>query len=253
MTKRQFHLALLKAKRELDVLKKQRLTQRKRRHGVKKIALVGYTNSGKSSLLNYFMQHQQKHVLEKDMLFASLETQSRQVLIGGHHCIMSDTVGFIQGLPHHLIEAFKSTLEEVKEADLLLHVIDSASDDVMMQIETVEQVLKDLGIKDIPILYVYNKTDLRRYALIKAKQPSIFISVKHQIHLDLLENKIVELCFNEEHHCFFKVPYINGAIYQELRHHCTLLEESYEDEDVIMEVRCSSAIFEKYQAFRLMH
>ena len=143
------------ARRELQSIVKQRQTQRqlRKRNQQKVVCLVGYTNSGKSSLLNYFTD---KKVFQEDMLFASLQTASRKVTLKGHkEIIMSDTVGFINQLPHHLVQAFRSTLEEVKEADLLLHVVDSSSAYSDIQIETTQQVLEALGVKDTPVIYVY--------------------------------------------------------------------------------------------------
>ena len=120
LDRRIIHRQLLTARRELEVIVKQRQTQRRlrKRNQEKVVCLVGYTNSGKSSLLNYFTQ---KKVFQEDMLFASLQTASRQVLLKGKYSIiMSDTVGFINQLPHHLVQAFRSTLAEVKEADSLI-------------------------------------------------------------------------------------------------------------------------------------
>ena len=94
------------------------------------------------------------------MLFATLETSTRHIKIKNHDCLLTDTVGFIERLPHHLIQAFRSTLEEVKEADLLLHVVDTSFEDYQMQIETTNEVLKSLGVENTPMIYVYNKIRL---------------------------------------------------------------------------------------------
>lgn len=169
LDRRIIHRELIQAKRELAAIVKQRQTQRQLRirNQEKVVCLVGYTNSGKSSLLNYFTD---KKVFQEDMLFASLQTASRQVKLKNHHrIIMSDTVGFINQLPHHLVQAFRSTLEEVKEADLLVHVIDSSSPYCDLQIETTLNVLEALGVKDTPMLFVYNKVDQDRYAFLQPK------------------------------------------------------------------------------------
>ena len=108
---------------------------------MKVIALVGYTNSGKSTLMNAFCLNKNKQVLQKDMLFATLQTATRNVLINKHACLLTDTVGFIDRLPHHLIQAFRSTLEEVVEADLLIHVVDTSNPNYEAYIETTNQVL----------------------------------------------------------------------------------------------------------------
>lgn len=227
LDKRIIHRQLLSARRELDVIVKQRQTQRRlrKRNQEKVICLVGYTNSGKSSLLNYFTD---KKVLQEDMLFASLQTASRLVVLKGHHhVIMSDTVGFINQLPHHLVNAFCSTLEEVKEADLLLHVIDSSSSYCEQQIETTLEVLEALGVKDTPMIYVYNKVDKDRYALIQPRHPHVFISVKEHIHLDELEDMIIQTLFKEYEAMELIIPYDQGILFQEIKQKYETCQEEY--------------------------
>lgn len=153
---------LSRSRKELAQIVKQRQTQRERRkrNNVPVIALVGYTNSGKSTLLNTLCQNKEKKVFEKDMLFATLQTSTRNIKIKNHTCLLTDTVGFIERLPHNLIQAFRSTLEEVKEADLLLHVVDSSFEDYQLQVDTTNKVLEELGVENTPMIYVYNKVDL---------------------------------------------------------------------------------------------
>ncbi len=147
---------LSRSRKELAQIVKQRQTQRKRRkrNNVPVIALVGYTNSGKSTLLNTLCQNKEKKVFEKDMLFATLQTIfTRNIKIKNHTCLLTDTVGFIERLPHNLIQAFRSTLEEVKEADLLLHVVDSSFEDYQLQVDTTNKVLEELGVENTPMIY----------------------------------------------------------------------------------------------------
>jgi len=149
---------LLKIKRELKQLQSHRDTQRKRRliSGLPLICLIGYTNVGKSTILNMITK---SNVLAEDKLFATLDTTTRELYINSKKIgLLSDTVGFIQQLPHNLIEAFKSTLSELKYADLLLHVVDSADPNWQEHIEVVHSILKQLSI-DSPMLYVFNKID----------------------------------------------------------------------------------------------
>ena len=141
-------------------LHRAELRRARRRHGWSLLTLVGYTNAGKSTLLNLLAGSE---VLADDKLFATLDPTTRQIALPGcQPCLLTDTVGFIRKLPHHLVEAFKATLEEVNEADLLVHVIDASHPRVEEQIEAVEQVLADLGARGKPVLAVFNKTDIER-------------------------------------------------------------------------------------------
>ncbi|MEG0366965.1 MAG: GTPase HflX [Coprobacillus sp.] len=232
LDRRVIHRQLVQAKRELDEIVKQRQTQRKlrKRNQQKVVCLVGYTNSGKSSLLNYFTD---KKVFQEDMLFASLQTASRQVrLKDGKEVIMSDTVGFINQLPHHLVQAFRSTLEEVKEADLLLHIIDSSSPYCDEQINTTLNVLDALGVKETPMIFVYNKVDKDKYSFIQPQDPHLFVSVKDQINLDQLENMIVETLFKDYESIELIIPYSQGEIFQQIKQLYEVIKEEYLDQGI---------------------
>ena len=144
-------LALVRSRRE-------RLRSARRRHGWALVTLVGYTNAGKSTLLNRLAD---ASVLADDLLFATLDPTTRQISLPNHvPCLLTDTVGFIRKLPHHLVEAFKATLEEVSEADLLLHVVDASHSLAEDQVRAVNDVLRDLGADTKPVIAVFNKTDL---------------------------------------------------------------------------------------------
>lgn len=232
LDRRIIHSQLLSARRELEIIVKQRETQRRlrKRNQEKVVCLVGYTNSGKSSLLNYFTD---KKVFQEDMLFASLQTASRQVMLKGKYSIvMSDTVGFINQLPHHLVQAFRSTLAEVKEADLLIHVIDSSSHYADQQIETTLNVLESLGVKDTPMIYVYNKIDKNQYSLVQPQEPYIYISVKEKINLNELEDLIVQTLFKDYELIELFIPYHQGTIFQEIQQKYELIKEEYLDEGI---------------------
>lgn len=146
-------------KKRLQKIDLQARTQRKNRGEMIRVSLVGYTNVGKSTLMNVLGKAQ---VLAEDKLFATLDTTVRKVVVDRMPFLLSDTVGFIRKLPHHLVESFKSTLDEVRESDLLILVIDSSHPQYEDHIKVVKKTLKDLGADKIPVLYVFNKMDLYR-------------------------------------------------------------------------------------------
>jgi GTP-binding protein HflX len=159
---------MAKLERDLDRLAKNRDTQRKgrRRSALSTLALVGYTNAGKSTLLNRLTD---ADVLVEDRLFSTLDPTTRRLrLSGGETVLVSDTVGFVQRLPHQLVESFRSTLEEVVDADLLLHVVDAGSPDADLQIAAVRGVLRDIGADAVPELLVLNKADVAAPGDVKA-------------------------------------------------------------------------------------
>ena len=240
---------LVQAKRELQYIVKQRQTQRRKRQRLdqKVVCLVGYTNSGKSSLLNYFTQ---KKVFQQDMLFASLQTASRHVMLKGHKSvIMSDTVGFINQLPHHLIQAFRSTLEEVKEADVLVHVIDASSPDCLQHIQTTLEVLQELGVKDTPMIYVYNKIDQERYAFLQPCQPYVYTSVKDQIGLDALEDLLIETLFKDDQFIELFIPYDQSEVLGILKQNYEFIKEDYKDEGIFIQLYIEQKDLHKYQKY----
>ncbi|MEL6926154.1 MAG: GTPase HflX, partial [Bacteroidota bacterium] len=146
-------------KKKLEKIDQQNMTRRKTRGSQIRVALVGYTNVGKSTIMNLLSKSE---VFAEDKLFATLDTTVRKVVLGTMPFLLSDTVGFIRKLPHHLVESFKSTLDEARESDLLVHVVDVAHPQFEDQVRTVNQTLKDLGVEDKPTLMVYNKIDLYR-------------------------------------------------------------------------------------------
>jgi GTP-binding protein HflX len=158
MDRRRLAKRVSKIKKDMVSVKKHRVEIRKRRQSMNRIALVGYTNAGKSSLLNT-LAHSSLHT--ESRLFATLDPATREVWLGdGVKALVTDTVGFIRRLPHTLIASFRSTLEEVKDADLLLHVVDVASADAAEQIEAVQAVLREIEAHNMPVFYVFNKADL---------------------------------------------------------------------------------------------
>lgn len=153
----QYRVKVLEDK--LKDIDRQSQTQRKTRGELIRVSLVGYTNVGKSTLMNLLSKSE---VLSENKLFATLDTTVRKVVFGQMPFLLSDTVGFIRKLPHHLVESFKSTLDEVRESDILLHVVDVAHPQFEDQVRTVQKTLEELGVGDKPILMLYNKIDLYR-------------------------------------------------------------------------------------------
>ncbi len=179
--RRRIQRRMTKLERDLVHLRTTRRTQRKSRRRARfhTAALVGYTNAGKSSLLNLLTG---SHVLVENRLFATLEATTRRLALpGGEQVLVSDTVGFINKLPHSLVQAFKSTLEEVSEVELLIHVVDASAPDPMEQISTVRSVLAEIGVTGIPELLVMNKADLdpdQASDLVRAHPGSVAVSAK---------------------------------------------------------------------------
>ncbi len=188
--RRHIEQQIVKIKRNLETIKKSSAVQRKRRleNKVPLVCLIGYTNAGKSTILNALTKSK---VLAEDKLFATLDTTTRALFIEGKKKgVLSDTVGFIQQLPHHLIEAFKSTLSELQFANLLLHIIDASDPNWPSHIKVVQEILLDLGIEK-KMLYVFNKIDkvddLQELAIqAQEYQPHVFISAKNKKELQPL-------------------------------------------------------------------
>ena len=170
---------IAKLKLQLTKIDKQMMVQRKNRGKMVRVALVGYTNAGKSTLMNLLSKSK---VFAEDKLFATLDTTVRKVVVENLPFLLSDTVGFIRKLPTHLVESFKSTLDEVREADVLIHVVDISHPNYEEQIEVVESTLRELGGGDIPTMLVFNKTDA--YSYIKKDEDDLTPSTKENLSLD---------------------------------------------------------------------
>ncbi len=182
-------------KERLERIDRQRATQRKGRSRYTRVSLVGYTNAGKSTLMNALAD---THVLAEDRLFATLDATTRLISLASHHeALISDTVGFIRKLPHRLIESFKSTLDEVRESDVLLHVVDATHPKFEDHIRIVNETLKELGALDKPHLMVFNKVDaLGEHGLLgtlRAEYPDVaFVSALRGIGVEELKRKLLE-------------------------------------------------------------
>lgn len=250
-------------RRELKEVSSQRKTQSKKRadSGIPRIALVGYTNAGKSTLLNAMLELygvdetgvEEKKVMEKDMLFATLDTTVRKISPENHHdFLLSDTVGFIHKLPHHLVEAFRSTLEEAKEADILLQVVDYSDEHYKEQINVTQNTLKELGADGIPMIYVYNKADkVPTHKLPIVSGESIYLSAKERIGMEELICLIEEKLADGYKECIMLIPYADGRAVSYLNENAVVYDTQYQADGVCMKVNCKIKDYKYYEKYVL--
>ncbi len=245
-------------KRELQKVERSRQTQRKKRmgSGTPQVALVGYTNAGKSTLLNRMLERYgdcpQKTVLEKDMLFATLETSVRGISTEDNRSFfLADTVGFIHKLPHGLVKAFRSTLEEVRYADLLVHVVDFSDEDHRHQMQVTEETLKELEAGSIPRIEVYNKADkCHMENLPQVRGRRIYMSATEGLGIEELAELIGEALYGDWIEGSFLIPYDRGEAASRLTELGTVLEREYREEGIWLRVKCRNGDAAKYERFR---
>lgn len=252
LDKRYISHRISQCKKELQEVKKNRGIQRKCRGEsvIPQVALVGYTNAGKSTIMNQMLMrytnpevgdNTHKMVLQKDMLFATLETTVRKIVPSGKPSFfLSDTVGFIDKLPHHLVEAFRSTLEEVCHADLLLQVVDCSDPFYREQMQVTEQTLKELGAGEIPMVIVYNKADkVPSFVgdLPIVRKDRIHLSAGNGVGIDALLELIVQHLFPPEQEVSLLIPYHEGRLLHVLTQQGTILRQDYQNEGVYVEAR----------------
>jgi GTP-binding protein HflX len=239
---------------ELGTLRNNRSTQRKRRqrNSVYSVALVGYTNAGKSTLLNALTG---ADVLVEDKLFATLDSTTRKLNVDHQkrEIVISDTVGFIKKLPHQLVAAFRSTLDEVQLADLLLHVVDASAEQMDEQIVAVEDVLKELGAEDKRQVLVFNKIDLisesEQLRLRKVYPESILVSAANCIGLDGLREAIAEQIRKSSVRLHLKVPYSRGEVLQRLHSVSLIVSEEHTEDGTNIVVDVPQADVDDYASF----
>lgn len=243
--------------KELDSLVLARQNQRKlrKRNATPVVALVGYTNAGKSTTMNALLKisnsQQDKIVFEKNMLFATLETSTRQIqLPDNKQFLLTDTVGFVSKLPHQLVKAFRSTLEEVTEADLLLHVVDLSHPEFETQIEITNKVLAELGVEETPMIYVYNKSDLAPDEFTSPTgQDSVRISAKNLDNIESLIDMIKDHIFQNYVKATFLIPYDRGNLVSYLNEVATVFETEYTETGTKITVECSSHDIERLSEY----
>lgn len=242
--------------KELKLLENERKTQKKMRSKTDfpSVALVGYTNAGKSTLMNAMVEFSQKSeskkVFEKDMLFATLETSVRRISLPENRTILlSDTVGFVNKLPHDLVKAFRSTLDEVRDADLLLHIIDSSHPNFRQQMEVTNETLCQIGAKTIPTIYVFNKADLTSMKIPSVDEDSVLISAKEKIGITELIQLIIRKAFSRYRECRMLIPYDQGRIVSYLNENAHIKSVSYESNGTLLDLECKEQDYQKYEEF----
>ncbi|NBG87277.1 GTPase HflX [Isachenkonia alkalipeptolytica] len=256
LDRRRIEDQITELQKRLKEISKKREVQRKRRakSGLPMVALVGYTNAGKSTIMNEAVEKygadDSKKVWVKDMLFATLDTSIRKIELPNQKAfLLSDTVGFVSNLPHNLIKAFHSTLEEVREADLLLHVVDISNPDYREQMKITEDTLKQIGALDVPMLYVYNKGDLAEVEIPKLIEDKVYISAKEHIGLEILMEAIERKVFKAYKKAKFLIPFKEGEVVSHLNQNATVLNQEYKPEGTLLEVECKEKDYEKYQEY----
>lgn len=256
LDRRRAEQKIVELEKALQSIQNERTTQRKRRVSseLPSIALVGYTNSGKSTLLNAFVSENNgssdKFVLEKNMLFATLETSVRQIVMKNkRRFLLSDTVGFVSNLPHGLIKAFRSTLEEVIHADLLLHVVDYSNPNYEEQMKVTLETLKEIGADQIPVINVFNKSELILDELPVTDDRGVYISARERIGIDMLEKIISDLVFTDYVECTMRIPFTEGALVSYLNDNACVKEIKYENDGTILNMECREQDFHKYQKY----
>ena len=256
LDRRKIEKQISKIRRELDEIQAQRSTQRKKRqkNAMPVVSLVGYTNAGKSTIMNQLLARtnpdEEKQVFEKDMLFATLDTSVRQIeLEDNKRFLLTDTVGFVSKLPHHLVKAFRSTLEEAREADLLLHVVDTSNAENAYMVEITNNTLADVGVQDVPTIFVYNKADRANIAYPYVNQNQIYLSAKDGKGLDELLAMIKKEIFADYEVRTLCIPYDRGDIVSYLNEQATILSTEYDEAGTVLKVELKVADVNRMKTF----
>ena len=256
LDKRKIRNSVAVLKKELEKVVTERNNRRAKRNKseIPSIAIVGYTNAGKSTLLNYFVNRygfkQDKNVFEKDMLFATLDTSIRKIIFDDNKkVLMSDTVGFVSKLPHDLINAFRSTLEEAKEADLLLNVVDLSNKNYQMQIDVTNDTLKHIGVEDVPIINVFNKIDKISGVETKNDKVNVYISAHSGEGIEDLVSLIKEYLFKNNKRYSLLIPYTSSKVFSYLKEEANVISFEEKDNGILVEIDSSLEIYGKVKQF----
>lgn len=258
LDRRHIEARLAALRRELARVEKDRETQRKQRlkSAVPSVSLVGYTNAGKSTVMNALIDRytcgEEKKVLEKDMLFATLDTTVRKMEgEDGKSFLLSDTVGFIDELPHNLIKAFRSTLEEVRNADLLLHVIDYSDESYREHMKVTEKTLEELGAGKIPVICVFNKLDLKAgeedYPRIAGN--NIFMAAGKGLGIEELVSHIEKNLFGKRKEYELMIPYTAGGVFSDLSGKAYIKAYEYREAGIYVRAALDEKMAGRYKKY----
>lgn len=255
--KRHIRQRIIDIQRELKEITKNRQTQRSSRmkSNLPLVALVGYTNSGKSTILNEIIKthkdfDKSKEVDAKDMLFATLDVQLRKATLPSNSdFLITDTVGFVSSIPHDLIDAFKATLEEVKYADLLIHVVDLSNDKHKLQMDTTNKVLSEIGVENKKMLYVFNKADKVDYdTKVYVDDPFVIISATKRYNLDKFY-EMIEQCLNKsKKKVMMLIPFAKSEVINKL-HEKYNFDEDYNENGTIITVNLEEEDYNRYNEY----
>ena len=260
LDRRKIEDQIAKLRRDLDHVKDQRETQRKQRKksGIPVVSIVGYTNAGKSTLMNQLLVKMDadtsKQVYEENMLFATLDTSVRKVkLADKKEFILTDTVGFVSKLPHHLVKAFRSTLEEARDADLLLHVVDVSNLEHSYMMEVTNDTLQAVGVENIDTLNVYNKADLAGIRYPEVNDDSVWLSAKTGKGMDELVELIKKKVFGQYITCKLLIPFDRGDLVSYLNDKANVKTAEYEEDGTLMTVEMNATERTKFEDFIISH
>ncbi len=264
MDRRHIRNRIHEIQKKITEAKKVRETQRVRRqkNEIPVVALVGYTNAGKSSILNYLMdlsqkkneeENDEKKVFVKDMLFATLDTFARKIMLtDGKPYLLVDTVGFVSNLPHSLVEAFKATLEEVVDANLLIQVVDASNEHYSLQMDVTNTVLGQLGAADKEMMIVYNKMDRMQSEFIHDRTiPYIYTSVKTGQGMNELAEKIEAAIYKDSIITKLHIPFTRGDVVAELCANGRVITMEHDENGTMLALEVKKSYYEKYKQFEM--